>query len=149
MAGGGVQGPCCIKDRDLCENSLFVEALNYYCKGHHLRYNRGPRSSSEKCFNNSIYLTRKKFRKETYEKKLIRRALKIITFAFYKFNEYVAVTLTVSNGSTSICCECETLKVLLTSPQIGFGYNEGRCYLLPLQVVKGDCFNGKTLFIRN
>ena len=66
--GRRLQRPCSIKDRNLCDNSLFLEAINYYCKGIHLRYNRGPRSSSEKCFSNSIYLTRNKFRKETYKK---------------------------------------------------------------------------------
>ena len=43
---------------------------------------------------------------------------------FYYFKEYVIVTLTVSNGSTNIFCECETFKVFMTSVQISFGNNE-------------------------
>ena len=72
----------------------------------------------------SVSITLFTLLERSFEKKLIRRALKIITFAFYYFNEYVVVTLTVSNGSANICCECETFKVLLTSVQIGFGHNE-------------------------
>ena len=58
-----------------------------------------------------------------------------MTFALYQFNEYVIVTLTVSNGSTNICCDCETFKVILTSVQIGFGHNEWEGLL----VVIADC----------
>ena len=64
----GIQQPCCLKGRDLCDNSLFLEALIYYRKGLHLRYERSPRSSCEMPFNNSIYLIQKKSFKKTYEK---------------------------------------------------------------------------------
>ena len=46
------------------------------------------------------------------------------SMSIFFFSEYVAVTITVSNGTTNICCECETFKVLLTSVQIGFGHNK-------------------------
>ena len=76
--GRRLQRPCSIKDRNLCDNSLFLEAINYYCKGIHLRYNRGPDPHQK-----SVSVTLFTLPETSFEKKLIRKALKIITFSFY------------------------------------------------------------------
>ena len=117
--GGGYRDLAASKIETFAVIVYFWKLLTIAAKGPILDITGGPDPQLK-----SVSITLFTLLERSFEKKLIRRALKIITFAFYYFNEYVVVTLTVSNGSANICCECETFKVLLTSVQIGFGSNE-------------------------